>query len=273
MDKKKTTDLLNFTGLFFEDYCAHVLKSSDMGYSVRTEEPFTFPPSNGPIIGLSGSIDILAVYSDSKKSFCFSIECKRAIPSIKNWVFFKTKNDATRIYFLGKSNGPSGGGTRHFGLLLPHLKYAKLEDYELCDRAIEVNESFDQLNRNQEEKVYRSLLQANHGLAAAFVGMSPLLSEMCNRSERPMFYIPIVLTTANLYLTTFDPSNVSADDGTLLESHLSYAEERWIEYEFGPPDYLLRVKKDIPLHRRSTFIVNSKHIEEFFKGIRFPDGF
>lgn len=273
MDKKKATDLLNSTGLFFQDYCASVLKSSNLGYSLKTEEPFTFPPSNGPIVGLSGSIDILAVYSDSKKSFCFIIECKRAIPSTKNWILFKTKNDSSRTYFLGKSKGPSGGGAGSYGLLLPQLNYTKLEDYELCDRAIEVNQSFDKLSRNQEEKVYRSLVQANHGLAAAFVGMAPLLAEMCNRSERPMYYIPIVLTTANLYLAGFEPSNVNPDDGTLLESHLSYAEKEWVEYEFGLPDYLSALKKDSLLpHRRSTFIVNSRHMKKFFAGIRFPSG-
>jgi hypothetical protein len=273
MDQKKTVDQLNLTGFFFQDYCAAFLQSSDLGYLVRTEEPFTFPQSDGPILGRPGSIDVLAVYSDSKKSFCFSIECKRAIPSIKNWLFFKTRNDGSRTWFLGKSNGPSGGGAGHYGLLLPQLNYANLEDYELCDHGIEINESFEQLNRNQEEKVYRSLLQAHHGLVAAFVSMSPLLAEMCNRSEHPMYYIPVVLTTANLYLAEFDPSDVNPDEGILHENHVRFTEKRWIEYEFGLPDYLADVKRGVSLSRRSTFIVNSRHMEAFFSGVRFPSNF
>ncbi len=272
MGKEQITALLNQTGSFFHDYCAELLRSLPLGLSLRTEEPFTYPPSNGPLLGLSGSMDLLAVYADSRKSFCFSIECKRVLPDAKCWVFFKTKEDAARAYFVCLSEGPTGTHVQRVGLTLSRLAYTSLDDYELCNRVFELNEDLKNLNKRREEKAYRSLLQANHGLVATLVGKRADLVKMSNGSKKPMYFVPIVLTTARLYLAKFDSGKIDVATGQVLANGADYEEKRWIECEFGLPDYLASPTGDL-FRRRSTFVVNSLNVREFFENIVFPDGF
>lgn len=271
MTNEKITELLNLTGTFFHDYCAAVLKALPLGIAVRTEEPFTYPGSNGPLLGKSGSMDIFAVYSDEKKSFCFSIECKRAMPTTKNWIFFRSREPEIRTFF------PYYYSPRHEaiecgGLLFPRLGYPSPADFELCDRIYEIDETLGKINKNQAERAYRSLLQANHGLVAALETKRAVLSEMSHHRNQPMYFVPTVITTANLLLADFDPRKVSPNRGEIPARDINYLERKWVEFEFGLPDYLTRPQSD-RFRRRSTFVVNSSSIAEFFEGIVSPDGF
>lgn len=272
MDKAKATEQLDLSGVFFQDYCAALIKSLT-GFNTRTEEPFTYPPSNGPLTGLSASIDVLAVYSDSRKSLCFAVECKRALPQTKHWLFFRTGDDVRKVCFLYRPWGPPDPHLKMRSLTYEQMGYWKASAYESCDRALEVDEQFRALNKTKDEKTYRALLQANHGLVACLFSKQQQLSRMCRASPRPMYFAPVVVTTANLFLADYNPSKVDPATGQLSPTDINYQSKQWVEFEFGLPDYLATEREGELFGRASTFVVNAKSISDFFEKIARPDGF
>ena len=91
MVQDKVLDLVNTSGYPFQYFCAQSILDLG-GFQVANEVPFTDPPSNGPLRGSHGQIDILACSPEKsgRGLVCFVIECKRANNKIKNWVFSET---------------------------------------------------------------------------------------------------------------------------------------------------------------------------------------
>src|SRR5207249_796884 len=93
-------------------------------------------------------------------------------------------------------------------------------------------------------------------------------------NKKRILYLPVVVTTANLFLASFDPSKVSATNGTIDLSAVEYEEKKWITYDFPVPDYLkyqsiYHNRKNDDVERSTTFVVNSKHWAEFLKKLDF----
>src|SRR5260221_14566197 len=80
MDKaEKIRELLNFSGYPFQHFCGDKLAKL-AGFQVAAEVPFTHPPTNGPLLGVHGAIDLLAACpsSDDSVLLFFIVECKKA---------------------------------------------------------------------------------------------------------------------------------------------------------------------------------------------------
>ncbi|TQM81261.1 hypothetical protein FHX81_3624 [Saccharothrix saharensis] len=93
----------------------------------------------------------------------------------------------------------------------------------------------------QDEKVYKPLKQVAHA-THAFESMHPKVVEGVNYFRNDdayptRLYVPVIITTANIYVPEFEPQDVVKGD--VQPGKLSLGEPRkWASYEFPLPDFL-----------------------------------
>ncbi len=282
-DKEKKTNLLNETGFPFQQWCLETIRNISkehplLNFYSTSEWPFTFPPSQGSMLGVHGTADVVAITGLKNKNqknilIFLVIECKRAKSSIKNWMFIKDSVDSRPTFFY--SNVREGikedrSIIRH--LKFPDLGYASINDYDYCNNAVEFNKELSNINRDQSEKTYKAIKQANHA-AHALEENEPkyieyVTTEISLEQYDYFVVLPVVLTTANLFITEFDYKNIH--NGDLCPNDVSYVKKSWLTYEFPLPDFLsFSVRNSqIRVEKRTTFIVNHEHFIEFLKGVK-----
>lgn len=274
---ERIRELLNFSGYPFQHYCAHKIARLS-GFQVSAEFPFTYPPTNGPLIGLHGAIDMLAAHPDTSGELliCFVVECKKANDKVKNWILLPNAQQDPKwpTFFFTKESETQGlslGATR--SVTFPGLGYGQTSDFDFCINGIEANTDLSKTNLDKGEKVYNPLKQVAHG-TRAFETTFPKIVEGIDYLRGiqfpEFFYIPVVITTANLYVPSFPIQNVS--QGEIPSGELTIKEQRkWVSVEFALPDYLSqRFEREggmsVAVPKRTVFIVNDKAIDEFFTG-------
>lgn len=299
----KFTDLYNKTGIPFQYWCLSILRKVS-NYQGIPEFSFTHPSSSGAQLGKSSSADILALKIPARNRHqwfnglvLFSIECKRANPEIKNWVFSKdpSKEDAVLPTYLLKIVKEKEVG--HIKLfehtikkegVFPGLGYNSLENLDCCLHGVEFNNDLTNINRNQNEIIYKSLLQTNHALNALFCKFKypfPNIEGLYFPGEEEInkiLFLPIVITTANLFIANYDPIKVDFKTGKIDQKDIKFnGPRKWLTYEFPLPDYLKHsgeiscipgqetTKILINAERITTFIVNSEHWAEFLQKFSF----
>lgn len=275
---EKVLGLLNTTGYPFQHYCSQVISNLD-GFQVSVEVPFTDPPSNGPLIGAHGQIDILACCPDraSNVFVCFVIECKRANEKIKNWVFLRNHQQDPRwpTFVMSMTTGDNSGSSPQLQIFrnvrFPALGYSELDRYDYCVNGLEINQNLSSINRDQSEKIYKPMVQVIHA-SHAFETMHPKIIEgidyLRQESGKLVLHLPVIVTTAELYLADFDPALVQKGD--IQPGDLNFGSPRsWISYEFPLPDYLSYGlnrpgEGQTVVAKRTVFVVNYQSLTDFF---------
>jgi hypothetical protein len=268
--------MLNFSGFPFQHHCADKIARLD-GYQVSAEVPFTDPPTNAARLGNHGSIDILAARPDLKGELllCFVVECKRAKEETKNWILLPNKQQKpgwpTFIFSEARFDQPDVMAVDR-GVAFPALGYGRGNEYDYCVNGIEVNAERTRQNPNQDEKVYKPLRQVTHA-AHAFEWMFPKVIEGIDylrpeKTHQKLLTIPVIITSANIYVPDFSPELVM--QGDISPGNLALGDARkWTTYEFPLPDFLSYSLKRgdggrTHVAKRTVFIVNDKFIDEFF---------
>lgn len=282
------TERLNETGFPFQEWCYEVIKSlggTDGERLVTKEYPFTLIGSR---LDTPGTIDLLSLRIPENDGFhdcfwtLFVIECKKSKPGIKNWCFIKTNrgDKDSKTYFFGRNFEKEEPLTFRLESY-PHdrVKFFKGDGGTINETVMfgcEVNHLMNSLNRNQEEKIYNSILQSVHGCAWLEVKNLPIIQELHLsedffislgkniRSPKPypFLFIPLVLTTADLYVAEFNAFNVN--NGEINAGKVKWEKRDWLVYDFGLPDHLQHNE----LISRGVFIVNDKYFQEFYKNFR-----
>jgi hypothetical protein len=281
-DSQKITKKLNETGFPFQHWCLEIIrdfKNNNGGWAYRaiTEYPYTFPPTNGPLLGVHGTIDVLAIRAAEQldKTLVFLVmECKRADAKIKNWFFFQDKKDRRpKFIFSDLDSRTPFKEANHFfinQITFPDLGYSNPEQYDYCYQGIELNSNFENINLNQKEKVYASLKQVNHGLRAIISSNKKIngLTDSLNFSAFEHFlFIPVLVTTANLFITPIT-NYKEIRSGDLQSQKINYESKNWLTYEFPLPDFLsFRENGNQQVNYMTTFIVNHKSLIEFLSKI------
>lgn len=281
----RVREILNYTGFPFQHHCADRVSQLDE-YQLSVEVPFTYPGTDGPMLGVHGTIDFLAARPDlqDKVLLCFVVECKKANEKTKNWVLLPNAQQTPRwstftFSQLDNDEREQFGVTR--SVRFPSLGYRRGQDYTYCVNGVEANVAMTALNKDTSEKIYGSLKQAVHG-ARAFECSRPKIVEgieyFRHNQHKRRLYIPVVITTANLYVVDFPRANVV--NGEIPLGNLSLGEPRkWATYEFPLPDYLsYQVDRSsrggsLYISKRTVFIVNDKSMSEFFASAANIDDF
>ncbi len=277
----RALEIVNETGFPFQHQCADAI-AGYQDFAVSMEVPYTYPQTNGPLLGVHGQADLIAVapaLTEPDALMVFVVECKRANDKIKNWLLMTNPVQAPRWPTLFTSLDPESPPqlmSVNRAINWPELGYETGAAFDYCINGVEVNSDFRALNRNSEDKLYRPLQQVAHA-AMAIGAMYPKIIEGIDyfrTFERPeRIYLPVVLTTARLYKIGFTPELVH--DGAIPTDDFELGEpQKWLTYEFPLADYLggSVERPNGPTHipKRTIFIVNSEHLAEFFKAARSP---
>src|SRR5579859_6621944 len=181
------------------------------GLQPKSPSPFRAPM--GPLLGVHGSIDLLAARPDSQDDMpvCFVVECKRANEKIRNWLLLPNRQQRPRWPTFIFSDTPTGererlGVTR--GITFPGVGLTKPGDFTYCINGVEVNTALTNTNKDPSEKIYNPLKQVVHG-SVAFETTYPKVVEgvdyFRDAEHSRRVFIPVILTTANIYVANFSP--------------------------------------------------------------------
>lgn len=263
---------LNLTGNFLEAAIFSELIKSDH-FLVTAEWPFSQPT-------FQGTADIIAmnhnVTWDSEPLVFFAIECKKARADQKVWVFDKSYSRRDEKHPLIKID--QGGNITYegrTGYLIPNLGVNRVEDAPIFNKGYELRESDGNLNRNDSERIYTSLTQANKAaVGIAKSNYKKIFSVNAQLFERnPLAIIPVVITNAQLKVISYGPEKINKKTGEIEPSDVTLEDRDWLMFDYPLSNdlQLMGIQKNqdasIQPIKRPTYIVSASNAINILKEI------
>ncbi len=231
LTSKQIIENLNLTGNFLEAAIFSELVKSNH-FLVTAEWPFSQPT-------FQGTADIIAmnhnVNWDSEPLVFFAIECKKAKADQKVWVFDsnRSERDVKHPMIKISQDGDVVYESRA-GYLIPNLSVNRVEDAPLYNKGYELRESDGNLNRNDSERIYTSLTQANKAAVGVVksnyknvFNINPQLFE-----RNPVAVIPIVITNAQLKTISYNPEKIDKNSGEIKSSEATLEDRDWLMFDY-----------------------------------------
>lgn len=269
VSEKVKKDLIN-TGIFLESDTYQLFKKWKDQRVFTTFREYTYSYSRGGV-NIDNTLDILAEtgIQDNNLILFLPIECKKADPNLKHWVFEPHRPDSPKQQEMIMSvNVGNTYYSRWYNL--PSLGYHTYSDYENCINVFEFSEAKGALSRNtsKELRAYYAIKQANEAVPG-IVEKIPGLSRMASYAN---VVIPIIVTTANLWVTDYDPGKIINESGEIPIDDLKLESKNWVIYSYPlsfhetVPGTLVNDRKIEGSHtpdKRLTFIVKSTSLKDF----------
>lgn len=245
-----TIHALNIHGIFFERRCATAVGDTPGWKTLATNYPVEFPPPNGPWRGKESSLDIWA-RKNTDSSFVIDafIECKKANPEFVNWVFFPKHNvtQQTALRFFNTTTTSNSDDSGQWSIQT-QLKTGTTT-IDIASDAREVRGDYINYKGGNKTKTSNAAIQdASYQVALACRAInheeSVLLQQAQNSSEHPSppwgskVYIPIVVTTANLFRIDFSPNSTNLTSGEILAADATLSPVQSVIYEYAIPKHL-----------------------------------
>ncbi|HXF50028.1 MAG TPA: hypothetical protein VNL73_11480 [Verrucomicrobiae bacterium] len=246
----------------------------DKSYVYEIEVPYSIPEHDGTIDIVAVRIPRLNVPIPPlmKNNIFLIIEAKKASSEIKHWVFLKnTHTEYSRLYessFVSITKFAKKDDLIHIEnrLTFQKLGYSFPDKYDKCVNCFEYNEKF-KLNRNNDEKIYKPLLQVHRELNG-FCQRDLIVHKHRFDTPEGAIFLPIIVTTANLYTVSYNPQEVILPEALLPTDKAILEEKSWLTYDFPLPQHLRSIKgKRIRTEKLTTFIVSANHWEQFLNSV------
>jgi len=272
--------IMNDTGFFLQ---MRVAKEAREVFNIVEEEiAFEYRAE-------TAKVDVLAEVSYLLVEGCFRafvlIESKRHSHDYSSWIFFQPevarkpappyvlafgsfKHDECLDRFYSSSASSKSGAALTLGLMV--YPFSRLAPLDVGYIGIEVKVSESKHRMEELTEVAKKVVTATHGMAME-------LEERARKNKESReditVLVPIVVTTAKLFIAQADISKVALSDGKLAKEGLGLEDRPWIVYEYSLPAQLLldvntgrdrwdSEREDL-LSRRHIFVVNSEHLREF----------
>lgn len=297
MENKITFDLsemlfngLNQQGFLFQEKCADDINNTSNSTRWRlhtTEHPVSLKDHDTRIDIIIREIEI------SGELLKFGvIECKKVNPDYNCWLFGKP---------LYEIPGPAKAQIIKLSFTnMNNLKVAKvrhpfiINSYVIDNWWIQVNIDPNKKNNQKysdPEPIEDALIQVCFGVGGLVEERIRQITKIFNDQANDFYnlseayFIPIIVTTAELYVSKYNLSDVDISTGTIEKSKLNFEglsnttrPVNWVMVEFGAPnrtipDLIFNNVEGIdpvdmePYNRTSVFIVNSRYLEEFLRQI------
>lgn len=256
---------INGTGIFLESRVHSFLSAQERFRSTREYSYSTESRINDriPVI-VEGTVDVLATTMvNNGSSVCLSIECKRARKDQKHWVFEKRITGSEIYKFIYHNNDQRNRGVSFdLNLNLPSLGYGGMKYFDQAIKVFEFNESTGNISRNNSEITYRALKQANEPIKA-LAPVPEIIFSYLEVGGANILFVPIVVTTANLFMLNYSTEDISWETGMVQINKLDLQPKEWIHYEFPLPVTLKMMGRGQPQAKSPTFIVNAKSFTKF----------
>jgi len=245
------------------------------------KSPWMFEVSEFPVEtnGVSTHIDF--ILRNKRETFYFVSECKRANPAISNWCFIKNPYVSRKSYenqvlvrevLVNRSNSGDPPittiDTMHHGENL----------YRLSFEVKSGQKGEGSQGRGQINSAITQVIRGQNGLVKFFAREltrtknDPISKQIVNSSYAA--FMPVIFTTANIWISDVDLSDADLDTGNLDLSSSGLEETGWIMYQYSQtPDIShnlsgMAIKKSLSdalylEYSRTIPIVNANYIEDF----------
>jgi hypothetical protein len=268
---------VNEQGYLFREACEHVLRARQTQWEVRACE---YPVS---LQGQGTRIDIvLRAKSPSYPEIFALVECKRAAPEYVIWLF-----GAPGLPYRGalcstlgfECNESRSDQPLKVNRLLTSLSF-RVNTYQ-AEWWLEVKQDKKKRISTPQniESAFEQVLRGVGGFA-----QEQLEQRQKTRDTFKTFFVPVVITTASLYVASYKPKDVDLSTGTIAKDKILFgAQEQplekeaveWVLVNYGvgenfapkpiPDNYHGIDPTELQKHKiRSIFVVNSKSIPLFF---------
>ncbi len=268
---------LNEQGHLFQERCWDVLRSAQetTRWAVKA---YDYPVS---LNGLETKIDLVLQYQGNPHPEIYAlIECKRADPEYVYWLFgapYARRRGAGFIATLKCSEVRSDR---------PSTFVSKVEEAQLIRPSL-LAHNWMEVKRNSKgrastvQNIEDAFVQVLKG--AGGFGQEQLAQRRKSPKTFETYFIPIVITTAKLYVATYDISNVDLLTGKIDRSNVRFADDEdaveevdWVlvDYDAGqtlasqaiPEDYAGVDPFQLQQYKlKSILVVNSGKILTFFR--------
>lgn len=280
--------VINIHGTFFERWCQNAIPTVE-GWRVKSiNYPVVYPRSSAAVKSKESALDIWAQKDISDLRLSLLIECKKNNPEFVNWVFFKkhplsdkTSMTVSSIKIIKRE--PPNVGWNANGMLQTlqgsititndcretrgdYLSYkkdnkkTKTSNDAISDAAYQVALATQAVS--DEERDHADVLQ---------------YSQTYKLSWQLQHLLPVIVTTARMFICDFDPKNVDDRTGEInpKQATISGCEELVYEYalprhlQFYPAERITILEKDSMeiFVRMPILVVQSQHFKEFLKNL------
>ena len=263
-------------GHLFQQRCLEEAKKLDR-YKLESEE---YPVSIGDVDTV---IDfVLSADTESLVKFYFVFECKRANPDYVTWLFPKARDSKEPSFRFLATNLHARPRADFFEIFLrtAELSLFPAELRMTVGEGLEVKDKENRGKRSKTDSIYGACQQVLTGIA----GLALELKERKYVSKEPkpiamQFIIPIVVTTAKLYVTEYNRTDVNLSTGKPPLSKSDTYKVDWVSYDFPlrgafqiaqPEEWennlFYRLRKTRQKFKvQSVAIVNSDHLAQFLQ--------
>lgn len=245
-----TIHALNIHGVFFERRCVDAIVDTPNWKVLSTNYPVEYPPPNGPWRGKESSLDIWARRDDDPNVIIdIFIECKKANPEFVNWVFFPKLElqQPTPFVFAKATNTPNPAGV---GAWTSQVAMQRgTTTLSISNDAREVRGDYVKNQSGNKTKTSNAAIQeAAYQVALANRAIvheeTELLGKARSSSDHPAppwhakAYVPIIVTTANLFRVDFASSSTNLGSGEIGLNEATLVPIQSILYEYALPKHL-----------------------------------
>ena len=256
---------------------------------IDSNRPVEFPPAELGFQTKEGELDIEAkLRSESRDRYFLTIECKKNNPDFTSWIFFQMKivgNECVKVPIVQIS--PSSDRTAPTYTLSRTSAYLS-NSLLFSDQGRETKGTFNRTEKPSTKTSNAAISDAAYQVALSTQstvysrilesrrGTSPLnIPE--NRSAWNFIVLPVILTTADLFVCDFDPGEVDPTRGEIPWNEVKLTKVPYLIYRYSMPLHLqrhfelyfeLKTNRPDEYLRIDTFVVNAEHFKDFLNFIR-----
>lgn len=269
-------DSLNEHGFLFQEKCAEVLRNAghETNWIVHVQE---YPVSVGE---RDSRIDIvMREDKDGSRQLYAVVECKRINPDGGCWLFGTPLGTYSQPLLIGLDGGYAKVGSYSIRYRQLKLHFDDIASHLIDNWWLDINGRSNKSSPNPIEDAFRQVC----------LGVSGIAQEMelqCRKDPQDIkaSFIPVVITTAPLYVASYEADKIDLASGSISIDQVCFgngderepSKTKWLMVDYPAskslsPDDLYRDVRGISpveleeIHKRTIFVVNSKHIVEFFR--------
>lgn len=230
---------LNIAGSFFPRRCAKEFRRHPRTWQVIAEEYPVASPRPGPKGSQASAADLIVVNPPGRGAIvCLGVECKKADPRFKEWVFFKKFGGDNRF--------------RHASLALTNPKVEQpirlLREgnlIDLYDFGRELTGQYTKERQTETPSTKTTSQRIQDAAQQAALTVRSLAHELWTRIpdrktkaldwatlNQWIHFVPLVLTTAKLLVCDFDAGNVDLQSGEISPESVTFEEKRFVLYDY-----------------------------------------
>jgi hypothetical protein len=271
-DHEWMTHVLNIHGTPFEHLCQYHLQQSPYWTFKSSRYPVEFPPSYTPQVLLTKNreLDLWGTCNSPGLKIELLVECKKNNREYTDWIFFPVRHPTLpSLLTLGYRSSREAGG--HWAPYRQTLDLITPTSIAITDDGRETKGNYQakweqsQNNGKQLPKDFTKTSNAAITDAANQIALATqalLLKERRNqmalagRQADPMppwhhVFLPLVVTTANLWTCQFPADKVDSTTGEIPFSEVQYQQHPYLFFTNALPPILQFHPADNPLEYRT----------------------